>query len=196
MSRGSRGVGIGVQSETDPNAVLKSLYDAGTFLYATSDNTPQPKTVAETGALLAPAFTDWNPVIEALGGGLDLGTDPTQEGEYLQIGKLVIAAGFVAFGTGSPDPGSGPMLLTLPVAPKTVTANTRIIGHGYVVDMSDDIAQTTVQVALNSALHATKALFALDGQAGAAGTGIVDDDTPFAWATTDRVTFRLTYEAA
>lgn len=156
-------------------------------------------TIAATtadGATIAPAWTDWDPVITALGGGLDLGTSPTQEGEYLQIGKLVIAQGFVAFGSGSPSGGSGPIILTLPVAAKTVTANTRVIGHGYVVDMSDDIKQWTCQVALNSGLHATKALFALDGQAGATGTGIWDVDTPFTIATTDRVTFQITYEAA
>ena len=34
-------------------AVMESDFDAGTFLYATSDNTPQPKTVSETKAILS-----------------------------------------------------------------------------------------------------------------------------------------------
>ena len=34
-------------------AVMESDFNAGTFLYATSDNTPQPKTVSETKAILS-----------------------------------------------------------------------------------------------------------------------------------------------
>src|SRR5690242_19404205 len=44
-------------AELAAEKVNKDLFDAGTFLYATSDNTPAAKTVAQTRALLKSAVS-------------------------------------------------------------------------------------------------------------------------------------------
>lgn len=63
------------------------------------------------------AFATFTPVLTASGGGLALGTSPTQAGWYAQFGSLVFGRGYVLFGTaGSPAIGTGTLLASLPVA--------------------------------------------------------------------------------
>ncbi|MCK4465409.1 MAG: hypothetical protein KAU83_06835, partial [Bacteroidales bacterium] len=50
-------------------AVMESDFNAGTFLYATSDSTPQPKTVSETRVILG-LGSSWHYVGELYGGGI------------------------------------------------------------------------------------------------------------------------------
>ena len=50
-------------------AVMESDFNAATFLYATSNNTPQPKTVSETRVILG-LGSSWHYVGELYGGGI------------------------------------------------------------------------------------------------------------------------------
>lgn len=73
--------------------------------------------VSIPGALIpgtAGAYVDWTPSLSATTTPPDLGTAPTQEGRYCQIGKHVEFRGQIKFGT-TPSAGSGTYIIVPPV---------------------------------------------------------------------------------
>jgi hypothetical protein len=133
------------------------------------------------------AWPTFVPNLTASGGGVALGTSPTQTGKYIQRDKDVQGSADIAFGTGSPAAGTGTYIITLPVAANAALSVGQCIGTGYIVDVSaNDLRIIVIKIAT-----ATTANMFINGTASPVGAA-----APWTWATTDQIHYTFCYEAA
>lgn len=134
------------------------------------------------------AWTSWTPVLTAATTNPTLGSGSSQVGNYLQIGKFIIAAGRVAFGTSGVSAGSGRYSMSVPVTAATGTVLS--MGVGIYTDSS---GPTTFTILPRLASSTTFFMY-LDNQT--SGTFGVSSSAPVAPAASDSFDFLLVYQAA
>jgi hypothetical protein len=133
-------------------------------------------------AILA-AWTAYTPAINGDSGTPTLGTGGTISGRYKQVGKTVTAQATFTLGTSAAI--SGAWYITLPVAARSTFEAS---GSLYIRDIAPGANYHGNCVILVSANTGRVAMYVGNAQVTAA--------VPHAWASGDRCTITITYEAA
>ena len=132
------------------------------------------------------AWTTWTPTLTATTTNPTLGSGSVQEGYYTVVNKLVVAHGYVAFGT-SASAGSGDYRMSLPVtAARTAAANA---GSVWLYDASTASGwSATAQIQTTTTAGFNKST--------SGATIVISNSNPFTWADNDQIRAMFIYEAA
>lgn len=133
---------------------------------------------------LTDPWTSYAPAWTATGTAPAIGNG-TLTGQYVQTGKMVTCRGCLTFGS-TTTPGTNTWIITLPVA--AVDANQ--VGIAMFFDQSTNATRIAGAAVLNTTSNMV--FYAGNG-------GVVTNTTPFggaSWATSDRLIWQITYEAA
>lgn len=135
-----------------------------------------------TGLAWRSAWTGYTPSLTAASSNPTLGSGSSAAGTYIQLGKLVVARGVIAFGASGVAAGSGEYYVSLPVN----AASSQMLGNARLFDNSAGFAYWV------GAERQSASTFKLFRD----GAGSVTHAAPFAWAASDQISWVLTYEAA
>jgi hypothetical protein len=187
-------------AQDDSNAIQNAIVDAkGDLIAATANDTPARLAVGANSAFLQADSTTatglkWNndawisftPTLTASTTNPTLGTGSNRLGYYTQIGKLIIYAFEVRFGSSGASAGSGNYRISLPVTAKADP----LYARGGSLTYNDASAFTA---RLGVAIIADPSYVELNFDA---GTFYVTNSAPFTWSNDDGIRGTLIYEAA
>lgn len=137
------------------------------------------------------AWTEYTPTLTASSVSPTLGTGSAAVGRYIQIGKLVIFQGRIAFGTSGTAAGTGNYRVSLPVDASTVIPSRRV-GEATVFDSSAS------QLAWGNAVITAATYFELFYPTALplGGAGQVGAAAPMAFGASDEIHWSIVYQAA
>lgn len=133
-------------------------------------------------------WTAYTPSLTASSSNPTLGTGSTAAGVYIRIGRLIIGNARVAFGTSGTAAGTGTYRVSLPVTPRNyATTPPPVVGGGWIYDASANSLWL-----VSTYIGTGTSYVELPVEAGL----VVTEAAPFAWSTSDQITFNFMYEAA
>lgn len=138
-----------------------------------------------------PFISNWisfTPTLSAATDDPTLGSGSTAAGSCVILNDLVVVHIYIEFGASGVDPGSGTYSIDLPFAAST-HGSVVALGSGYVYD---DSASDFYLVSAVSASSGTVVQLGLDGS-GATTSGLVDNNSPIVFDTSDAIALNLTY---
>jgi hypothetical protein len=132
------------------------------------------------------AWTTYVPTLTAVTTNPTLGSGSTADGTWTrQADRAIHGEARIAFGTSGTNAGSGEYLVSLPVA----RATTGVYGAGWIYDNST--GAFAVCTLIHYASDTSKARIVAAG-----GNPTVTHAAPWAWAASDQINVRFTYQAA
>lgn len=134
----------------------------------------------------------YTPALTAVTTNPTLGSGSSVAGDYVQIGKLVIAWVRIQFGTSGTNAGSGTYRVSTPVVMSTAQANRRV-GSGVFFDAST-FAVANIQVTQDGTNDRVTFVYPTSWPQGLILN--VAHNQPWAWAASDEVQFQMIYLAA
>lgn len=181
-------------------ANIVDLPDAKGDIYAaTAADTPARLAIGSNSAFLQAdsttatglkwnndAWTSFTPTLTASTTNPTLGTGSNRLGYYTQIGKLVIYAFEVRFGSSGTNAGSGTYRISLPVTAKADPLYARMGSLTY-----SDASAFTARLGVAIIADPSFVELNFDG-----GTFYVANSAPFTWSNNDAIRGTLIYEAA